>query len=182
MLDEATEAAALLPSFPSRKHFVSSLGWHLKAGYLSGRRLPRDVLHLAPDTPVLCTAWATEKPNLRRQAGRQTVTHEVPQGHLPACPGTSSQTDRGWTFCNTTGKLTSSWLNRPAREWCPSKTADRASSAPLSLFVFRISWGLSRAAVQTGAATHGTVYILCNHYLGSLLSYWITIKSPSRLL
>lgn len=101
-LAEAMEPAALLPSLPGRKHFVSSSGWHLKAGYLSGRRLPEDVLSPDPDTPALCTAGATEQLSLRRQGSRRSRTQEVPQGHLSACPGTGSMMHLRWTFWNAT--------------------------------------------------------------------------------
>lgn len=77
---------ALLP----RQETLCFLWSQYQVGYLFGRRLPKDVLYPDPDAPVICTAWAAEKPNLRRQEGRGWHTRCL-GGHLPACPGTSTK-------------------------------------------------------------------------------------------
>lgn len=111
------------------------------------------------------------------------MTQEVPWGHLPAFLGRSSQPDLGRLFHGPSAiaqvsppacALLSGFSQRldgPARGQYPFKTADGACSTFVFLFAFRISWGLGSAAVQIGTVSHSTVYTLCNHYLGSLLSH-----------
>lgn len=109
-----------------------------------------------------------------KEAGRQSVTHQVPWGALPACPGTSTKGTLDGPSATAGTRPLSALTDHPGDGiFVKQLTEPPVPSLP------RISWGLSSAAVQTGMVSHSTVYIICNHYLGSLPSYWILIKSPS---
>lgn len=140
------------PLSQAGKNFVYSWSWYLKVGYLFGRRLPKDVLYLDPDTPVLCTAWAAEKPSLRREEGR--MWHIRCFG-VTCMPCNKHQRDPRWTFCNRRNKAAER-LDRPSRGWHPLKTPGRASSALPSQHLLRSEqcWSANRHGISQHSLHH----------------------------
>lgn len=108
-----------------------------------------------------------------KEGRRQNVTHQVLWGHLPACPATSTKGTQDGPSATVGIRPPSAWIDHPGDD-IPLKHL----AGPPVPSLLSISWSLSSAGVQTGIACHSTVYIICNRYLGSLLSYWL-IKSPS---